>query len=108
MQFYLHKEIQCFFEEDLEDEEVFTIMSVSKEDYSTEKIISFDLFYDEHNYLWGLGIKFDETDRFYGIKNRYIFFNALSIDGIIFGYERDRDYYGDNERFYLKKYPNQN
>ena len=108
MQFYLHREIQCFFEEDLENDEPFTIMTVNKEDYSTEKIIGFELFYDEHDYLWALGTKLENTDQYYGIKNRYIFFNALNIDGIILGHKRDKDYYfGDNKRFRLVKYPSQ-
>ncbi len=60
MQFYPHKEIQCFFEENLEEDEPFTIMTVNTEDYSTEKIISFELICDEHNYLWALGTRLEK------------------------------------------------
>ena len=106
MKFYLHKEIKCFFEEDLEEDEPFTIMTVNKENYSTEKIISFELIYDEHNNLWALGARLENRNLYPAMQSRYIFFNALNFDGLTFGYERDKDYYyGDDKHYRLEKYP---
>jgi hypothetical protein len=95
----LQKEIQCNFE--LEEENVFTISAVSKEDYSGQKIISYDVFFGStDNYIYGIGIQC-EDNKYLHKNNKYIFFDSLSFDGIEFGNKAEKRRYLADERFRL-------
>ena len=101
IQVSIHKNIQCNF--DIDESDIFTVSSVNEIDYSGQKIIDYDLIFDKENHdIYAIGIQF--YDNKYSHKNhKYAFFNSLSLDGIIFGNERDKEHFLSDQRFYSIK-----
>lgn len=91
----------------MEDGGIFTIARADDNLYSHElEIEHFDLFYcNLDNFLWAFGIKFKDTS---STRDKYVFFNGVSIDGIVFGDKRYRDFhFADDKRFRIRKFPPQ-
>lgn len=107
--FYVHKKIQCNFEDIFKDREIFTIARVNETDYEGQKVVSYDLFYSKiDGYVWALGIQFEDT-RYMHPNHKHAFFDGVSsFDGIIFGDQTLKNTYLEDDRFLLVKYPSKN
>jgi hypothetical protein len=102
LKFHTQKKIQCNFE--IDEEDIFTISTVNKEDYSGQKVVAYDVFFgNDDNHIYGIGIQF-EDNKYVHKDNKYIFFSCLSFDEIIFGNEDIRDNYLADSRFRLTKF----
>lgn len=93
------KEIQQDFE--IEEEDIFTISTVNKVDYSSQKVVGYDVFFgNDDSHIYGLGIQC-EDNKYIDKHHKYLFFSCLSFDGIIFGDRREMEKLLNDDRFRL-------
>jgi len=103
IQLYICPNIQCNFE--LYDGDVFTVAPINNKIYLGQEIVSYDLIYGNFDTeLFALGIQFKDN-RYVHKDNKYVFFDSMTFDGIEVGVEKDRDRLLEDNRFYMKKFP---
>lgn len=105
MQFDIHSEIKCNFE--IEDDDIFTVMrvnSINQGYYDGWKVADIDLFFGEFFPQEPAALGFECKYFNGGIeKTKYIFFDAMTLDGIEVGDEKDKNLFLEDKRQYLEK-----
>lgn len=92
LEFSIQDQIKCNF--NIESEDVFTITSISKENYS--EILEFDLFFGKDDLkIYALGIAFKDEN--------YVFFDSLNWNGIKIGDKSKKDIFMQDTRFSFSK-----
>jgi len=101
IELHIHQNIQCNFE--IQEDDIFTVKAINNTDYRGQKIVAYDLFYGvPDSELFAFGIQFEDP-RTLDKRDRYVFFDSLTFDGIEVGDRRKRDRYLEDDRFYLEK-----
>ena len=99
LKFNRQTEIKCDFE--IEEEDVFTISTVNKENYSGQKVVSYDVFFGNNDsHIYAIGIQF-EDNKYLHKQHKYIFFSCLSFEGIIFSDKPEMEKLLNDDRFRL-------
>ncbi len=105
LQVDIHQKIECNFE--IEDDDEFTVMrinNINQGHYNGWVITDIELFFGNYYPQEPAALGFECKDFNGGVEtNRYIFFDAMTIDGIEVGDEKDKTSFLEDKRHYFEK-----